>query len=149
MVDNGALATIASIVAAFGAAMLSFRVQRELEVRQQGERNWIPWADRLLIGATLASLWLVILPLVWMTHSYPPVAALERAACAASAIMLGGYIFALLAHYRFVWGGKQSGPLRNPEPAERLAVWVTLAVATAAFAAVFIAVHGHFNESSL
>lgn len=149
MLENGALATIASIVAAFGAAMLSFRIQRELEVRQQGERNWIPWADRLLVGATLTCLWLVIVPLVATTHSSPPVAALERAACAASAIMLSGYVFALLAHYRLIWGGSQSGPRRNPEPAERTAVWVTLVAAAGVFATVFIAIHGHFNEASL
>ena len=45
--------------------------------------------------------------------------------------------------------GSQSGPRRNPEPAERMAVWVTLVAAAGVFAAVFIAIHGHFNEASL
>jgi hypothetical protein len=149
MVDTGALATIASIIAAFGAAMLPFRIQRELEMRQQGERNWLPWADRLLVGATLTSLLLVILPLVAMAHPSPLAVALERAACAAAAILVSGYVFALLAHYRLIWGGKQAGPRANPEPAERLAAWITLVLAAAAFVAVFMAVQTHLTEPSL
>ena len=40
------------------------RIQRELRMNQCGEINWIPWADRLLLGAGWVSLLLVILPFV-------------------------------------------------------------------------------------
>ena len=53
--DSGTLAGVASVIAAFGAAMLFFRVQREITMREQDERNWIPWADWLLVVATLVS----------------------------------------------------------------------------------------------
>jgi hypothetical protein len=63
MADASSLATTASIIAAFGIAMLFFRIQRELGMAERGEINWIPWADWLLVGATAVSLLLVILPL--------------------------------------------------------------------------------------
>ena len=47
---------MASTIAIFGSAMLVFRVQREMEMAGKGERNWIPWADWLLLGATITSL---------------------------------------------------------------------------------------------
>ena len=141
MVEPGALATIASIVAALGTAMLFFRSQREL----LGSPQSIPWAERLLLCATLSSLWLVLLPLVALNHASPWVAALERAACAASTIMVSGYVFAILGHYRSLG----SGPGRSAESSERLCVWVTLAAAAAAFVWILFAVHGHLNEPSL
>jgi hypothetical protein len=42
MADPGTLSTIASIISAFGAAMLFFRIQRELQMRKSGERVWLP-----------------------------------------------------------------------------------------------------------
>jgi hypothetical protein len=147
MADQGALATVASIVAALGTLVLAFRIQRELT--QQGERTGIPWADRLLIGATLISLLLVVLPLVALPHPWPSAVALERAACVAGVIMLGGYVFALLAHHRSLWSGKPAGPSNNPEPAERMAFWITLVVAAAVFACLFVSTYGSLNEPSL
>jgi len=134
MTDTGTLATIASIVAALGTLILSFRIQRE----QQDERTGTPWADRLLVGAALSSLLLVVLPLVALPHPWPWAAALERAGCAAGVIMLIGYIFA-----------KQAGPRNNPETAERLAAWITLVVAAVVFVSVFLAIYGRLNETSL
>ena len=55
-VDTGTLATVASIISAFGAAMLFFRIQRELDMKKQGERIWLPVADWLLVAATVVSL---------------------------------------------------------------------------------------------
>lgn len=141
MADHGALATIASIVAAVGTLVLSFRIQ--------GERAGISWADRLLIGATLSCLWLVILPLVSLPHPWPWAVALERAAGTAGVILLSGYLVALLAHYRLLSSGKQAGSPGNPEPAERMAFWITLVVAAAVFACLFISIYGGLNEASL
>jgi hypothetical protein len=41
-VDAATLATIASVISAFGAAMLFFRIQRELSMKEQGEQIWLP-----------------------------------------------------------------------------------------------------------
>jgi peptidoglycan/LPS O-acetylase OafA/YrhL len=62
--DNETLATVASVIAGFGSAMLAFRLEREVEGQEQGQRAWIPWADWLLIAAILLSLAAVILPIV-------------------------------------------------------------------------------------
>lgn len=145
MAENGALATIAGIVAALGTLILFFRSQRE----QQGERTEIPWANALLIGATLSSLLLVVLPLVALPHPWPWAVALERAACAAGVIMLSGYVLAFLVDHRLLWSGKRSGPASDPEAAERLAAWITLVVAAVVFALIFIATYGRLNDTGL
>ena len=36
--------------------MLFFRIQRELDMKKQGERIWLPVADWLLVAATVVSL---------------------------------------------------------------------------------------------
>ena len=51
--DSGTLANVASVIGAFGAAMLFFRIQRELQMRKAGERVWLPLADWLIFAATL------------------------------------------------------------------------------------------------
>ena len=136
MVDNSTLAQIASIIAAVGAAMLFFRIQRELEMGRQGEQIWIPYADRLLIFATLLSIFLVILPIVLIRESMVAVTNLTRAACAAAVIMLGGYIPGILAHYRLVFGKNREGPRVNPEPGEKAVLWITLALALLVFSVI-------------
>lgn len=132
MADPSSLATLASIFAAFGAAMLFFRIQRELKMEESGEINWIPWADWLLVSATVLSLLLVVVPLVIL----PPRSALGAvpfAAVAASAVLVVGYIPAILAHYRFILSGGRTGARDNPEPSERFVV-ITVAVLAAAAA---------------
>lgn len=78
MADASSLATIASIISAFGGAMLFFRIQRELAMQGAGEPIWIPWADRLLIAATLISLLLVVVP---MRAAGPPTTLAPFATC--------------------------------------------------------------------
>jgi hypothetical protein len=102
VVDNGALAAIGAAIVGFGIVAFMFRIQRELEVREAGGRNWFPWADRLLSGIVTVALLLVLLPIalggsassVWGGR-------LPAAACSASIVALAGYIPALLAHYQF------------------------------------------------
>jgi len=115
--DSATLASIASITAAFGATVLVFRVQREDKMRDRNERVWLPWADWLLLMATICSLLLVLVPISigeeWI---------ISAAASAASSICVAGYIPAILAHYRIVLGASRSGQRDNPEPLERVAV---------------------------
>jgi uncharacterized membrane protein len=121
-IDPGTLATIASIIAAFGIAMLFFRIQRELSMSEKKERVWLPLADWLLVFATLISLLLVILPLLFEVRKEMPVAA-----AAAATILVAGYVPAILSHYRIVFGRHRQGQRDNPEPAEKVAV-ITFAV---------------------
>jgi hypothetical protein len=138
MADASTLATIASVISGFGVAMLFFRIQRELSMHEQLEVNWIPWADRLLIGATLISLFLVVVPLVALRATSLFKGRLPSAACAAASIMVGGYVLAILAHYRLFLGRHRRGPRSNPEPAEAAVVCVTLAVALFFFVAILL-----------
>ena len=116
--DSGTLANFASVIGAFGAAMLYFRIQRELHMKQQGERVWIPLADWLNILARLVSLLLVIVPLVTLDSASPNYLRLPMAACGAAAILVSGYVFAILAHYRIFFGSSRAGPRSLAEPLE-------------------------------
>jgi hypothetical protein len=138
MPSDETLATVASIIAGFGAAMLSFRIEREAEGQEEGESSWIPWADALLIGAIFVSLLLVILPIVSFRNPHGPTANLPRAACSATCILVAGYILSILAHYRLLFGRKRRGERENPEPAERWLVICTTVVSTAVFLALLI-----------
>jgi uncharacterized membrane protein len=139
--DAGTLATIASVISAFGAAMLFFRIQRELDMGKQGERIWLPVADWLLVAATLMCLLFVLVPLVSYSATKLPASAIKLSAAAAgsAAILVAGYVFSILAHYRILfgyerlfWGRRRKGARDNPEPSELL-----LSIATSAFAFLF------------
>lgn len=136
MAEASELITIASIIAGFGIAMLFFRIQRELQMQNQGERNWIPWADRLLVGATLLSLVFVILPVTLIRSRNSPWAILPKAGASAASTLVAGYVFAILAHYRLFFGNKRNGPRSNPEPAEKL--WVCVSILFAVIVAVWV-----------
>lgn len=125
MVEDSILASIASIMAGFGSAMLFFRIDREIRMHEQEEVTWIPWADWLLISATLTSLLLVILPIVTLSPRPGVLRNLPAAGCSAASVLVAGYIFAILAHYRLILGHNRSGSRGNPEPAEeRLVLFV-------------------------
>jgi hypothetical protein len=140
MIEDGILADIASIIAGFGSAMLFFRIERELRMGERNEVTWIPWADRLLVSATLISLLLVIFPLVTLSSRPGILENLPAAGCSAVSIMVAGYIFGILAHYRLIFGKNRSGPRDNPEPAERRLVLLAAALAAVAFCVVLFGI---------
>ena len=127
--DSGSLTNVASVIGAFGAAMLFFRIQRELQMRKAGERVWFPLADWLIFAATLVSLLLVILPLVTTDPKSPTYLKLPAAACGAAAVLVAGYLFAILAHYRIFFGQSRTGPRNWAEPWEVLFSFVAVAAA--------------------
>lgn len=133
--DSGVVSTVASIIAGFGVAMLFFRIQRELEMQGRDEIIWIPWADWLLIVATLISLIGVLFPLL-LLPAFPLIGRFIVAACGASVLLVAGYVLAILAHYRLLWGKCRSGPRDNPEPAERVLVYLSVVVSLLCFAGV-------------
>lgn len=131
--DSGTLASIAAVITAFAVAMLFFRIQRELQMANEFEINWIPWADWLLLGAAWLSLLFVILPLVAAHPTSLAYQVLPPSACAATATLVAGYTVAILAHYRLILGGNKAGPRVNPEPGERYVVTLTVAISIGVF----------------
>ena len=86
VIDTGIVATTAAVIAGFGTTAFVFRLQRELELRKSRIRSWVPWADRLLIGATMCALLLVLLPLIVAYRWTFLGQRLPAAGCAASII---------------------------------------------------------------
>jgi hypothetical protein len=131
--DASTLATIASVISAFGAALLFFRIQ-QLHMQKERECIQLPVADWLLVAATLMCLLLVIVPLVSFRATNLP-----AAAAGSAAILVAGYVFASLAHYRILfgyerlfWGKRREGARAHPEPSERY-----LLIAASFFASLF------------
>lgn len=112
--------------------MLFFRVQRELAVQDRGEPNWIPYADWLLLFASWMSLLLVIVPLLILDPTKTLYRVLPSASCVGACILIAGYPLAILAHYRFLFGRRRTGPRENPEPAENWIVRGSFALALTA-----------------
>jgi hypothetical protein len=138
--DIGSVTGVAALIAGFGLTVLLFRVQRELQVREEAIRrgeapiNWIPWADRLLLSAIVISV-LAILVLLAFPSSKQALR-VARAACAAALVVVPGYIPSILAHYRLIIGRKHTGLRDNPEPAEK--AWVMAIVAGGFAVALYI-----------
>jgi len=133
MPDPTTLATVASVIAAFGSVMLIFRIQREIDMHAAGEVNWIPRSDWLLVAATLTALLIVLLPEVLFADSRLFGRRIPTAGCAAALVGIAGYIPALLAHYRLLFGSGRTGPRLNPEPAEQKVFVLTWAAAFGVF----------------
>ncbi len=135
LVDRSSLITIASIIAAFGIAMLYFRIQRELQMGELDEIVWLPWADWLLVAATFVCLLLVLVPVIVL-----PDTRVAAASALAAVIMVAGYVLAILGHYRIIlsrqyllFGDERTGSRINPEPAEFVIVVLTAFCAMLAF----------------
>ena len=140
MPEPGTLATVASIISGFGVVMLFFRIQRELQIHEKDELIGIriPKADWLLIGATLISLLFVILPIISFSPQSMLVIKISTAACSSSSILVAGYILSILAHYRLLFGHGRVGPRENPEPAEKVLVSLTVALAMLLFVVILL-----------
>ncbi|MFC6673174.1 hypothetical protein [Marinobacterium aestuariivivens] len=138
MSELGNLSTIAGIIAAFGIAMLYFRIQRELQMDSSDEPIWIPYAERLLIGATLLCLVLVLLPVASQLPLSGSLGRLPFAAATAALILVIGYVPAIFAHYRLLPGTRREGLYENPEPAESVITWSTVFLAGAGFLVVMM-----------
>ena len=112
--------------------MLFFRVQRETAMQARGKPDWIPYADRLLLGATFTAIFLVLLPIL-LFGSNSLARRVATAGCTAALVALGGYVPALLAHYRLIFRRGRVGDRHNPEPPERVIVRSAATVALAFF----------------
>ena len=130
--------SVASILSGFGVAVLMFRIQRELHVREKSPNspNWLAWADYLVLSAILLSLLLVVFPLMAFGQTGGRVLALAAGSCAAAAILLAAYPFAILDHYRIELGAKRQGDRHKGEPIEKAIVIVAGVFAAGVFGAI-------------
>lgn len=130
--------TVASILSGFGVTVLMFRIQRELHVREKHPDwpNWLAWADYLVLGAIVLSLIFVVLPIVAVSEPSGRVLSVAAGSCGAAAILLAGYPFAILDHYRIEIGAKRSGDRKKGEPLERFIVMAVSILAAGVFGGV-------------
>lgn len=128
--DHSSLLTSASIIGAFGMSVLIFRIQRELDMESKGEVTWIPLADWALLAATVMSLVVVVMLLI-----YGDLNSKAQQLLASATTLAIGYIPAVLAHYRLPFKFGRSGHRSNPEPAEAVVVALSVAAAIAVFLA--------------
>ncbi|NJO64407.1 MAG: hypothetical protein HC836_41440 [Richelia sp. RM2_1_2] len=131
--DISALLTVASIISGFGITIFTFRLQREIQVMERNSQVWIPWADYLVITAVMVSLLIGILPIVVVSSPPKFIYQIANGACAASIVMLAGYVPGILAHYRFILAKNTCSARQNPEPSERWIVIMFLCFAFIAF----------------
>jgi hypothetical protein len=137
ILNPDAYLTVASILSGFGITVLMFRVERELAMRKENKVTRLAWADYLILAATSLSLIFVVLPLM-LFRSLPEICiTLSSASCAAAAILLAGYPFAIIDHYHIEWR-KRSGHGLKGEPGERIVVGTAVALAILAFVGIFI-----------
>jgi hypothetical protein len=132
------LIAMAAIVMGFGVTVVMFRLQREAEIekdrlRQQAEMEkdseptWIAYSDWLILFSIFVSLLFVFFPLFLLP--YQLAISIAHAGCFAAIVLQAGYIPSILAHYRLLLGKNRKGPRENPEPKERLFVWLSIAIA--------------------
>ena len=122
------LVTFVCAVVTVGWGRFAWRVKRELAMKGAGEVVWLPWADRLLLGATIFCLLFVLIPLVRVEQS-----SLPTAAAGSTAILLVGYIPACFSSLSIFPPTDRDGPRENPEPAEGIIVKATAFVAVVFF----------------
>jgi hypothetical protein len=137
------LVTAASIIAGFGAALIAFRLERELNIeekdrelpQQQREGHWFPASDWLLVVSNVGALCLVVAPLVATASPSQRLIRFTSAVCTAAAIMMAGYIPSILAHYHFFYG-LTTKERKNPTLWEGVVIAVT--IVSAAVAVIFV-----------
>ncbi len=140
MVTPEGLISAAAIIIGFGVTVFLFRVQRELWVRDKHPEwpNWVSWSDYLALSSMVSALIFVIIPLVTFPNLPPLFKDIAAAACAASSVLLIGYIPAVLAHYRIEIGSNRVGPRGKGEPAERAWVIGIAVLATIIFLGIIL-----------
>jgi hypothetical protein len=136
--------TVASILSGFSISVFMFRIQRELQLRERHPewRNWLAWADYLVIATIILSLLLVVLPLVAFPDPSEFLFSIAAGTCAATSLLLIAYPFAILDHYGIEIGGwrkkaDEDVEIRHKgEPIERAIVIVASLTALLVFVSI-------------
>jgi len=157
------LISTTAILAGFGITVFTFRLQREVGIldeelekdaqqreTQKVEANaeekpkkkspaHIPWADRLIFFSVIASLF--CLATLLALHDRFNTMVWVPALTVGSAFLQLGYMPSVLAHYGIWIGGPPKRKMEREagEPTERLIVFATVIVASAAFLWVLLA----------
>ena len=138
--------TVASILSGFSISVFMFRLQRELGSAKGTPDwpNWLAWADYLVIATVVLSVLFVVVPLVAVSEPTEFVFSIAAGTCAATALLLLAYPFAILDHYGVEIGGwrRKAGDnveIRHKgEPIERIIVVVASLIAVLVFGTIVL-----------
>ena len=128
----------AGVIVGFQVTVITLRLNREIEMGDRGERTWIPVADYLNLASFLVTLVAVfVLPAVGIGTVDG-----ARVAFGLAALLLAGWPFAILGHYKLYpklalrWRARsdqtESSELRGREhfpKQERMVVVATILIA--------------------
>lgn len=121
---------VAAIVVGFQLAGVSWRIQREISMREKGELVWLPpvdWLNLTALVITVAGVF--VAPSLDLGSD-----AMARHAFALALILLGGYPFALAGHYGLINMGTVTSSANTrgqtwATPQERGAIALTMMAA--------------------
>jgi hypothetical protein len=138
--------TVAGLISGFGVTVFMFRIQRELQVRNQHPDwpNWLAWADYLVLGAIVIAIVFVVQPLMFFQEPGVRVYAFARGGCAAASLLMLAYPFAILDHYRIEIGawriarGEKPTARHKGEPIEKVITIVAALGAAALFLTIVL-----------
>lgn len=116
------LAFIAIGIIGVGIPIILYRIKREADMERRGEITWIAYSDWLVIASIILST-LFTIPLAILPVNLKGILGrILIASSITSLLLLLGYIFGILAHYRLIFGRNRKGPRENPEPVEKIIV---------------------------
>ncbi len=130
----------AGIIFAFQIQMVRWRIDREIAMEAESERVWLPLCDYLnLLSMATTAFVVFVLPIVFLkVNGGASSIAFAKYGVGLTAILLIGYLVALMAHYRLFVAGR--GPRPPVTLQELVAVGITIFVALAYMFAVWGAV---------
>ncbi len=102
--DLNQIIYVTTIISGFSITTLMFRIQREITMAEKKKSTWIPPADFMLIAAILIAVFFALVPAL-LSNPLPNqhVGGLSSAFAIAAIALVGGYILAILAHYRWLF----------------------------------------------
>ena len=113
--------TAAAVLLGFELTAFSWRVARESQVGDGGDVTWLPWCDRILLLALVATGNIFVIP-VFVGDA----GLVAEWLLALAALLLVGYPFALAGHYEMYAVGKRS--MTHFPHQERMAIGLVVAV---------------------
>jgi hypothetical protein len=132
VVTQGNIWTAAGVLLGFQLTAFTWRLNRELEMGDRGERVWVPLADMLNLAAFVVVVGGVyVLPVLGVSDR-----ALPRDALGLGVVMLAFYPFALLGHYELFKPPDDPDDQRPRCPGQEQIVLVVAALAVIAYLVV-------------
>lgn len=129
------LISTAMAIVGLSFTILIFRVKREIDMSEKGETTWIAFSDWLVVIALLIAGLFVLIPT--LASDAAGRGRLLLSALVFSVVMVLGWVPAIMAHYRLIFGRRRTGPRDNPEPAEVAIVITVVLLSATAFAVTY------------